>query len=167
MLTPTVEEAKESFAAAKNLNAALKNLLKRESSGAPAVASFAKDFRAAVSSGKSVQRDLFIERNFENKRFFLIGAVRYAFPELVESTVGTIVTQYADDFNATYERIDGGVGVINAKRFEEIVNQVLAIIVKDIKAAEVPNNAFMQSALLSSVFELDVLNEVMKVVGRL
>jgi hypothetical protein len=166
MLTPTVEEAQESFAAAKNLNAALKNLLKRESSGAPAVASFAKDFRTAVSSGKDTQRDLFIERNFESKRFFFIGAVRYAFPEIVESTVGTIVSKYADDFNATYERVDGGITVTNAKRFQEIVLDVLSIITKDLKAAELPDNAFMQSALLATVFELDVLNEVMKVVGE-
>lgn len=165
MLNPTVEEAKESFAAAKNLNAALKNLLKRESSGAPSVASFAKDFRAAVSSGKDAQRDLFIERNFETRRFFFIGAVRYAFPELVESTVATIVSKYADEFNATYERVEGEVTVTNAKRFQEIVGEVVAIISQDLKAADLPGNSFMKSALLATVFEIDVLNEVMKAVG--
>ncbi len=163
MLTPTIEEAKESFAAAKNLNAALKNLLKRESSGAPAVASFAKDFRFVVSSGKNIQRDLFIERNFEERRLFFIGAVRYAFPELVESTVGSVVAKYADEFNSTYERVDGGIKVTDAKRFEEIVKDVLAIISRDLKAADLPSNAFMQSALLAAVFEIDVLAEVMKV----
>jgi len=165
MLTPTIEEAKESFASAKNLNAALKNLLKRESSGAPAVASFAKEFRAAVSSGKGATRDLFIERNFENKQFFFLGAVRYAFPELVESTVGSIVTKYADEFNATYERSDGAVKVTNAKRFKEIVGEVGEAIKKDLKANDLPVNSFMQSALLAAVFELDVLNDVMQVVG--
>jgi hypothetical protein len=165
MVKPTVEEAQESFAAAKNLNAALKNLLKRESSATPAVASFAKDFRVAVGSGKSGPRDLFIERNFEGKQFFFMGAVRYAFPELIESTVGAIVNRFADEFNATYERQDGSVTVTDAKRFKEIVNEVLAIVNKDLKAAELPVNAFMQVALLATVFEFDVLNEVMKVVG--
>jgi len=166
MLKPTVEEVKESFAAAKNLNAALKNLLKRESSGSPAVAGFAKDFRVAATSGKSGPRDLFIERNFESKQFFFMGAVRYAFPELVESTVGAIVNKFADEFNATYQRQDGDVTVTNAKRFKEIVNEVLTIIDKDLKAAELPANTFMQVALLATVFEFDVLNEVMKVAGH-
>ncbi|MFN4894304.1 MAG: hypothetical protein ACK5GN_09735 [Pseudomonadota bacterium] len=166
MITPTVNEAKESFAAAKNLNAALKNLLKKESAGAPAVAGFAKDFRAAVSSGKAAQRDLFIERHFESKQFFFLGAVRYAFPELVETTVGAIVTKYADDFNATYEKLDeGGVQVTDSKRFTEIVKEVLAIVESDLKSADLPDNNFMKNALLATVFELDVLNEVMKVVG--
>lgn len=164
MLPTTVEEIQESFAAAKNLNSALKNLLKKESSATPAVAHFAKDFRAAASSGKSAQRDLFIERNFETKQFFFLGAARYAFPELIESTVGTIVSKYADDFNATYERQDGGVQVTDAARFKEIVNAVQATIKKDLKAAGLPVNNFMQSALLATVFELDVLNEVMKVI---
>lgn len=166
MLKPTVEEVKESFAAAKNLNAALKNLLKRESSGSSAVAGFAKDFRVAVTSGKSAPRDYFIERNFENKQFFFMGAVRYAFPELVDSTVGAIVNKFADEFNATYERHDGAVTVTNTKRFKEIVNEVQTIIQKDLKAAELPVNTFMQVALLATVFELDVLNEVMKVAGQ-
>jgi hypothetical protein len=164
MFSITVEEIKESFAAARNLNAALKNLLKKESRATPAVASFAKEFRAAASSGKSAPSDLFIERNFEAKQFFFVGAARYAFPELVESTVGSIVSKYADDFNATYERQDdGSVNVTNSKRFKEIVQEVLTIIRKDLKAAELPDNNFMQTALLATVFELDVLNEVMKV----
>lgn len=164
MLTVTVDEVKESFAAAKNLNAALKNLLKRESSNAPAVATFAKEFRAAAGSGKSAPRDLFIERNFPSKQFFFMGTVRYAFPELIESTVGSIVSRYADDFNATYERHDSGIKVTDTKRFKEIVGEVLAIVKKALTAADLPANNFMQSSLLTTVFELDVLDEVMKVV---
>lgn len=164
MLPTTVQEIQESFAAAKNLNAALKNLLKKESSATPAVANFAKDFRAAVSSGKSASRDLFIERNFETKQFFFLGAARYAFPELVESTVGAIVAKYADEFNATYQRQDDGVKVTDAARFKEIVNAVRATIRNDVKAAGLPVNNFMESALLATVFEFDVLNEVMKVI---
>ena len=47
MINCTVEEAKETFAASRNLNAALKNLLKKEGANSPAIAPFAKDFRVA------------------------------------------------------------------------------------------------------------------------
>jgi hypothetical protein len=162
MPKPTLEEAKQVFAAAPNLNAALKNLLKREGArGAPAVVAFAKEFRAAAVNG--AKRDLYIERNFDSKEFFFLGTVRYTFPQLIESSVGAIVDKYADDFNKTYERHEDGVRVINPDRFREIVVAVLGIIRDDIKAAELPDNNFMQRALLATVFELDVLNEVLKV----
>jgi hypothetical protein len=117
----------------------------------------------AASSGKSAQRDLFIERNFDSKQFFFIGSVRYAFPELVDSCVGAIVERYADDFNSTYDRGESGVTVTNPKRFQEVVKEVQEIIRRDVKAAELPDNNFMRSALLATVFEFDVLQEVMKV----
>jgi hypothetical protein len=163
MLRSTVQEVQEAFATAKNLNAALKNLLKKESSGAPHVASFAKEFRQAVSSGKSAPRDLYIERNYPDKELLFMGTVRYAFPDLIDATVGTIITKYADSFNATYERVDEAVSVKNRSEFEKIVKEVHSIIKRDLKAAEVPDNAFMQNALLATVFEPDVFAEVVKV----
>lgn len=163
MLKSTVQEVKDAFAAAKNLNAALKNLLKKESSGTPQIAVFAKEFRAAAGSGKSGPRDLFIEKNYPERELYFMGAIRYAFPELIESTVGSIITKYADDFNETYERNDDVVKVTNAAGFKKIVKEVHEIVKKDLTAAEVPNNTFMQNALLATVFEVDVLAEVMKV----
>jgi hypothetical protein len=163
MLSSSVQEVQESFAAAKNLNAALKNLLKKEGSATPDIVGFAKDFRAAVASGKSTQRDLFIERHYLGKEWYFIGAIRYAFPELIESTVGGVVEKYADDFNSTYLRGDEGIVVKDAARFEKIVKEVSGIVRADLKAAEVPANNFMQNAVLAAIFEFDVLQEVMKV----
>ena len=165
MLPSSVKEVQDVFALAKNLNAALKNLLKKESKNAPQVASFAKEFRAAVATGKVASRDLFIERNFPAKEYFFIGAARYAFPELVENTVGGILSKYADTFNATYERAEDGVKVTDPESFSRISNDVRAIIQRDLSAAELPVNSFMQNALLSAVFEVDVLAEVMKVLA--
>jgi hypothetical protein len=164
MLKSTVQEVQESFAAAKNLNSALKNLLKKESSGTPQIASFAKEFRAAAGSGKSGPRDLFIEKNYPEKELYFMGAIRYAFPELIESTVGSIIGKYADEFNATYEREEDKITVKDAAAFKKIVKAVHEIVKKDLTAAEVPNNPFMQNALLATVFEVDVLAEVMKVI---
>lgn len=166
MLSSSVQEVQEAFAAAKNLNAALKNLLKKESANSPQVVSFAKDFRAAAGSGKSAPRDLFIERNYPSKEFFFIGAARYAFPDLIESTVGAILNKYAEEFNATYERTDNGIKVSDVAGFARIAKDVQQIIERDIKAAELPLNNFMRNSVLSTVFEADVLAEVMKVLSN-
>jgi hypothetical protein len=163
MLRSTVDEVKEAFAAAKNLNAALKNLLKKEGSGTPQIVGFAKEFRNAASSGKSGPRDFFIEKNYPAKELFLMGAVRYAFPELIDATVGSIVEKFADQFNATYERHDNGIKVTDTAEFKKIAKEVHNIIKADLKAAEVPTSNFMQNALLATVFEIDVFAEVMKV----
>jgi ribosomal protein S17E len=163
MLQSTVDEVKEAFAAAKNLNAALKNLLKKEGSSSPQIVGFAKDFRNAASSGKSGPRDFFIEKHYPAKELFFMGAVRYAFPELVDATVGAIVEKFADQFNATYERNDDGIKVTNSAGFKKIAKEVHGIITSDLKAAELPTNNFMHNALLATVFEVDVFAEVMKV----
>jgi hypothetical protein len=162
MLKSNVEDVKEAFAAAKNLNAALKNLLKKESANAPHVATFAKEFRQAVSSGKSAPRDTYIERNYPEKELLLMGAIRYAFPDLIEASVGAIITKYADNFNATYDRVEQGIVVKDRAGFMRIANEVREIIANDLKAAQVPNNTFMQTAVLASVFEPDVFAEVMQ-----
>jgi hypothetical protein len=83
----------------------------------------------------------------------------------VDGCVGAIVEQYADDFNSTYERGEGGIKVTNPTRFQEIVKEVQEIIKRDVKAAKLPDNKFMRSALLATVFEFDVLQEVMKVLA--
>lgn len=163
MLPSSVIEVQEAFAAAKNLNAALKNLLKKESASTPQIAVFAKDFRTAASSGKSASRDLFIERNYPAKELFFLGAARYAFPELIDATVGGILAKFADAFNATYERSESGIKVTDAAGFKKICREVRTIIERDLKAAELPVNNFLQNALLATVFEVDVLAEVLKV----
>lgn len=165
MLPTTSTELSQAFSAAKNLNAALKNFLKREGNNGAQVVAFAKDFRNAVSGGKSVAIQFFIEKNYPTKEMYFMGVARYAFPEVIESTVGEIIERYADEFNATYIRDEQGISIKDAKAFGRIVAEVKAMIEAQLRAAEVPTNNFMQNSLLASVFEIDVLAEVMKVLS--
>jgi len=162
MLPTTASDAQETFSRAKNLNAALKNFIKRESRSGDQVVSFAKDFRAAVGTGRSVAVNAFIDRNYPQKEVFFLGVARYAFPELVESCVGRIIDRHAEAFNQTYERGEQGITIKDAKTFNSIVREVHQLVKADIQAAELPVNGFLENALLSSVFEIDVLTEVMK-----
>lgn len=163
MLPTTFSNVHDAFQGAKNLNAALKNFIKREGNNGGQVVSFAKDFRGVVSSGRAPAVQLFIEKNYPAKEFLFLGVARYAFPELVESSVGRIIEKYADDFNTTYERGEAGISVKNAAAFKKIAKDVLSIIREDIKAAGFGSNPFLENALLASVFEVEVLAEVMKV----
>lgn len=166
MLPTTVSDVQDAFANAKNLNAALKNFLKRESRSGEQVASFAKDFRAAVSTGRTTAINGFIEKNFPRKEVYFLGVARYAFPELVESCVGRIIDQHAEAFNKTYERLEQGISIKDAKTFGSIVREVRQMVKRDLQAAELPVNGFLENALLSSVFEIDVLTEVMNELSR-
>jgi hypothetical protein len=89
---------------------------------------------------------------------------RYAHPELVESVVATIIDTHADAFNSTYERGESGISVKDAATFKKIVKDVQQIIDKGLVSAELPTSNFMKNTLMASVFEVDVLGEVLKVV---
>lgn len=162
----SVDEVVTTFAGAKNLNAALKTFLKREGANSPSLASFAKDFRGVVATGRSEAIRVFIDSRYEKRPVFFMGVARYAFPELVEGIVGAIIDKYAETFNATYERGESGITVKDTKTFKEIVKGVDAMVAEALKANGLGANNFMRHALLSSVFEPDVLQEVVKVLGK-
>ena len=164
MLPTSIDEITECFARARNLNAALKSFLKREGTSNPQAASFAKDFRSAAGSGKEEAIRVFVERHYPKREVFFTGLARYAHPEVVESVVGTIIDTHADRFNATYERGDEGISVKDDATFKKIVKDVNQIIEKGLVSAELPTSNFMKNTLLASVFEVDVLGEVLKVV---
>lgn len=164
MLPTSTDEITACFAKAKNLNAALKGFLKREGTSNPQAASFAKDFRSAAGSGKEEAIRVFVERHYPKREVFFTGLARYAHPELVESVVATIIDTHADAFNSTYERGESGISVKDAATFKKIVKDVQQIIDKGLVSAELPTSNFMKNTLMASVFEVDVLGEVLKVV---
>ena len=164
MLDTTEEEVTTALTSAKNLNSALKTFLKREGTQTPQVATFAKEFRGVVSSGRPEPVRLFIEANYEKRPMYFLGLARYAYPELIETVVGKIIEQHADTFNTTYERAEQGIQVTDAKAFGSIVKSVSQMIDEGLKSSDAPASNFMRNAVMASVFEPDVLTEVLKVV---
>jgi hypothetical protein len=162
MFPTTIEEVENAFASAKNLNAALKSFLKREGRGGPQIASFAKDFRNAVGTGRPAAVKFFIEQNYSKREVLFVGLIRYVFPEAVESIVTKIFDTYADEFNTTYTKSEGGMTVTNPARFKEIAKSVVGLVEEGLRGAELPVSNFMKNSLLVCVFESDVLQEVFK-----
>lgn len=164
MLETNVEEVTVALTSAKNLNAALKSFLKREGTQTPQVATFAKEFRGVVTSGRPEPVRIFIEQNYEKRPMYFLGVARYAYPELIEAVVGKIIEQHAETFNTTYARAEQGIKVTDAKAFGAIVKSVSQMIDEGLKASGAPTSNFMRNAIMASVFEPDVLTEVLKVV---
>lgn len=162
MFPTTIDEVENAFASAKNLNAALKSFLKREGKGGPQIASFAKDFRNAVGTGRPAAVKFFIEQNYSKREVLFVGLIRYVFPEAVESIVTKIFDTYADEFNTTYTKSEGGMTVTNPPRFKEIAKAVVSLVEEGLRGAELPVSNFMKNSLLVCVFESDVLQEVFK-----
>jgi hypothetical protein len=165
MLETNIDEVASALTGAKNLNSALKAFLKKEGTNAPHIVQFAKEFRGIVATGRTEPVRNFIERNYEKRPMVFLGLARYAYPELIEATVGNIIERYADEFNATYERVDDGVRVTDAKSFSAIVKGVGQMIEEGLHQAGVSPTNFMRNTIMASVFEPDVLREVMKVVS--
>lgn len=164
MLETNIDEVTTALTSAKNLNAALKSFLKREGTQTPQVASFAKEFRGVVSSGRPEPVRLFIEQNYDKRPMYFLGVARYAYPEVIEAVVGKIIEQHAETFNRTYERADQGIKVTDTKGFETIVKNVVGMIDNGLTSSGAPASNFMRNAIMASVFEPDVLTEVLKVV---
>jgi hypothetical protein len=163
MIDISIDEVVSSLAGAKNLNAALKNFLKKEGASSPSLASFAKEFRVVVSSGRAEAVRGFIDTHYTRRPVYFMGVARYAFPELVETVVSSIIERHADTFNATYEREEGGIKVTDKKTFAEIVGGVDSMIEEALKGSGLGGNNFMRHSILTGVFEPDVFTEVSKV----
>lgn len=156
-------EIVEVLSAAKNLNAALKNLIKREGDSNPEVVSFAKDLRARISGSHTSNIESFVEKSLERKRQgFFLGLARYAFADVIDPVVEDVIDRFADTFNTTYERTDTGVVVKLPEQFKEIVDEVARITDEALKAAEIPANSYSRTTMFATVFEADVLEEVQK-----
>jgi len=166
MLDTNFEEVHISFKAAKNLNAALKTLLKRESKNGDPIEGFVKDFRPLVQSENEEKIKGFIEKNFAKREMYFYALARYAYPEFYTSVIEKIFNTYAEEFNATYKKVEQGIEVTNKPEFAKIVKTVGKLIDEQLKESEMPVTNFFKKSVMVCVFEADVLKEVVKVLAK-
>jgi hypothetical protein len=161
MIESTVDEIDSAFGAAKNANSAIKSFLKKEARAGDAVVRFAKNFRVAVATGKPAIIRAFIDRNFpQNEAYFLMCA-RYAHNDIITSIVEKIFESHAEEFNSTYEKLEEGIRVKDRKKFSAVISAVNKMIEDGLKSASLPVTNFLKKAVLVSVFDDNVIGEVM------
>jgi hypothetical protein len=149
------------FSAAKNLNSAIKNFLKREVQNNESVERFAKDFRAAVASGRPPALAAFIERNYPAQEAFFAAVARYAYPDLFDPTIERIFSSYAEDFNTTYSQAGDSVTVADRPKFISIVKEVEGVIDAAVREQGMNPNPFLLRTFFMGIFEPAVLKEVL------
>lgn len=159
-ISPT--QVEEVLSAAKNLNAALKTFLKREARSENAVEAFVKSLRNVVARDRDGELLSYIEKHYENNEVHFAILAAYAFPELQDSVISAVYDQYGEDFNATYERRDKVIHITNPARFSSISRQVVTKIEEGLDQAGIPRNNFSVYSLLATIFEPDVLVQVLE-----
>lgn len=160
----STEEVVEAFKNARNLNAALKNLLKKEATHNEALGRFAKNFRTAISGPAPTNTTkIFIEKNYKNEDLFFLAAARYAHAEFLEKLIDKIITKHGDAFNATYTQSQNSIEITDKKTFTSIVQDVSNETDAALKEASLPVSTFMKLVFYNSLFEPNVLREVLKI----
>jgi hypothetical protein len=165
MQEATTEEVQLAFNTAKNLNAALKSFIKKEVRSGDPIERFAKDFRAAVATGRAHSVNLFIEKNYPKSEIYFLALARYAHPDFVSSVVEGVFEKYAEDFNTTYENLASGIRVTNTEKFATISQSVAQMIDDRLTSSGLPSGKFLKKATLHCIFEPGVLLEVFKVLN--
>jgi hypothetical protein len=168
MLQTTIEDVESSLQAAQNLNAAVKNLLKRESQGqgSAQLVAFAKECRDVVQTRREGALRSFIEGNYPRREAFFLGLARYAHGPAFTSIIENIFNEYAAEFNSTYETGADSISVTNPERFTAIVKGVSVTIEDGLRSAGLPINNFLKNSLLVSIFEPHVLQAVLPVLEK-
>lgn len=159
----TTDEVVESFKCARNLNAALKNLLKKEASHNEALGRFAKSFRTAVSGVNATSAmKFFVEKNYKNEDLFFLAAARYAHTEFLEKLIDQVITDHGEEFNQTYTLGQNSIEIKDKAKFTSIAQEVSVKADAALKEASLPVCSFMKLAFYHSLFEPQVLREVLK-----
>ena len=148
------------FKRSRNINAAVKNFLKKEVKNNPELERFAKNFRSAQTSGDDARALSFIEKYLEVEPRYFLALGGYAHVDFVTKVSEAVVTNHADAFNATYELTETEVEIKNKKEFERIAKAALAQIDGELKTYELADSPFMRSVVTNAIFDDRVLTHV-------
>ena len=160
--------AAASLSQARNLNAALKKLLKIEGEKDDKTLRFIKGFRDLIkripNKGDStpVIAD-FVARTMPEFKEHLLVVGRNAFFEQIEVVLTEVIEKYADDFNLTYDHDGSGeITISDEDRFLKLANEAVNRISELIKESTMPDNSFIKSSVLYALFDPTVLAELDK-----
>lgn len=157
MLEYTAQDAYTVLKKSTNINAAIKNFIKREIRKGDPGEKFAKNLRNVLIS-KNEQTALdFIDGALPQFTNHLVTIACYAFPEFINNLVEEIVEKYADDFNATFEVTEDRLGYKDKAKFESIAKEAIGIIREKIKAEGMGDSPFMRNVIYLSIFEPAVI----------
>ena len=151
----------KAFEVAPNVNAALKNFLKREVQRGDPIERFVKDLRKSFSNNNPAAIKVFIEKSLPdyNQHFLLLAG--YANAEAVNEISESVISAHAEEFNDTYEEGDSSITITDRETFDRIIKDVILVIENGLKEHKLPDSQFMKLVLVNSIFEDKVMKEVL------
>jgi hypothetical protein len=167
VLTYSPQNVVESLRNAKNLNAAVKNFLKREVGGDAKIGQFAKDLRAAFESRLPERAEQFVSKALPNQEIPLLSIVRYAYAEGLAQIVESIANEHADNFAKTYAAKNDGIELVDKKNFEAILTKVANSLGDLLTSQSIPKNNFMKNAVLLFLLEPEVFKAAVPLFQKL
>ena len=150
MLECTNEDIFVCLKKAPNINAAIKNFLKREIKKGDPAERFAKSLKAAFSSPNEEAAKKFIAESLPKFQNHIYSVACYAYYEIVSKMAETVVSEYADEFNATFEIQDGVLTYKDESKFKKISDNALGILKNGLKDAGFGDSPFMKNVALIS-----------------
>ena len=161
MFSSSKEEIVEVFKQAKNINAAIKKILKQEVKRGSAEERFFKDFRNVVISPRAADLiEVFVQRHFPAaERYFMVLA-GYIYDTEMVSISSAIIDKYAEDFNRTYSQTESEITVQDRARFEEIASEAIKMLENGLKENRLPPSSFLKGVLVNRLFTPEVIKEL-------
>ncbi len=162
MFPYTVQEIAQTLRNAKNANAALKNFLKHELRGGDSAERFVKDLKSAVGNKRPEALERLIALGLPKFETHLFVILRYAYSDACGSIAEKVVTEYADNFNKTFERSQNSIAVKDPTNFKKITSEVLATFEKGLSEHGIASSGLMKNVLITFVFDADVIQEIFR-----
>lgn len=160
MFNYTSDDIYTAFEAAPNLNSALKNFLKREIRKGDPAEKFVKSLRKLAGSGNAAAMKAFFEKSLPVYHQHILLLAGYANADAVNAISETVIEAHAETFNETYDTSEDGISIKDREGFESIVGNVDTMLSNGIKEHGLPESPFMKLVLVNSIFEDQVMAEV-------
>ena len=161
MLPFTTQDAVTVLKKSENLNAALKNFLKREIKNGDPAGRFVKDLRELGESSNTTRLESYIDRSRAKFELQLIAIGAHAHSQIVENIAGKVTEKYAEAFNETYTLGEDKIEVTDKKNFDQIVKQAFELIDADLKASGSADSPYMKNSVLLAIFDKRVLDYIL------
>jgi hypothetical protein len=161
MLEYSNQDIVELLDACPNLNAAVKGFLKNDTGGDQQAAKFAKAFRKATNSARGIGD--FVEKYHQDYAPHFLAIARHGHTEVINAIAEQVITQYADQFNETYEKNGDSITVKDQEAFVSITRDVCTLLTDVIAEAELPDNLFFRTIIIDWLYDPEVVPEVLPI----
>lgn len=151
-----IEEIKTGILNSNNLNAALKNVLKKEAEKGSSLEKFSKALRKATSAKNEKVLKNTLDQYAEKYKPESILILRYVYDKEITEISNLIIEKFGEEFNSTYENKDELISLTNEDRFNEIINEVKELSQKKLKEYNMQPNTLNKFILFDTLFDKPV-----------